>query len=595
MAEQIADRQDLPADVATEVAAALAEPAFASLARAGAPIVVAEGDPARVVHASASALALFAVTDREELTQRLFASDEPGARRLGHLAQAILPGAAARLERLSLRFDLLPETVTFLCRRTPGEKPLFVLAGLGLRVGQSRTVQAPALSAPASSGQEFDVPVSPAAGKQVPLAPALAETAGLDALRADLERRYPGLAPARFLWRADAANIVTEVTPPLADIVGPGCANIVGRNLASAAAALGLDRQGKLAAALQGRATFSGVELDWPIDEAAAAAPVTLGALPTFGGDRAFEGWRGFGVIHLDRLHPAALTAGLPPQVASPPAAETRAADPHPEASPVMAPEFSGVVAPSTSAPEFSGVVVPLRPLVQLRQPPAVVEDRPEEAGKSTVTRDGGDEKVLVTLAPHERNAFREIARTLGARTGDAVLEVPQELPEDRPVEAEALRAESGDAPSPGGNLLDALPIGLLVAHGDSAVFANRLLLDWLGFDDLQRSKRPAGCAPPAPAACSNSRPRSGAPCCCAPLRANPSRWTRAAPKSCGRTRRRNSTRCSARRRWRSNNGSACLRRACASARTRLTRPWRFSTRRPTASSSSTPKALSSD
>ena len=53
--------------VRADVAAALAEPAVASLARAGAPIVVAEGAPPRVIHASAAALALFGVDDAAEL------------------------------------------------------------------------------------------------------------------------------------------------------------------------------------------------------------------------------------------------------------------------------------------------------------------------------------------------------------------------------------------------------------------------------------------------------------------------------------------------------------------------------------------------
>ena len=515
MAEQTADRHDL----AKDLAAALAEPAFASLARAGAPVVVAEGDPgqgvpAQVVHASASALALFAVADRDELSRRLFASDEPGAQRLAHLARVILPGAAARLERLSLRFDSLPETVTFLCRRTPGEKPLFVLAGLGLRAGQGRkrpsAQVSPADNSPAhssnaqgtradthslSQGSAFGV-----ASVTKVSTPAPAENSdGLDALRADLQHRYPGLPPARFLWRSDAGNIVTEVTPPLAEIVGPGCANIVGRDLVEAATALGLDRHGKLAAALLGRATFSGVELDWPIDHAAAAAPVTLGALPAFDRDRGFEGWRGFGVIHLDRLHPAAPSVGLP-LLGQPPLQP-----PHLEPTPA---EKDDAPAPPVIAP-FSGVVVPLRPLAQMRpSAPAETGDgrretgdgRREDAAGQPGAREGEDEKALVTLAPHERNAFREIARTLGARKDAVPTEASREGADGKQAEIGALRsgetapdAKLVDANLLDANLLDALPIGLLVAHGDSAVFANRLLLDWLGFVDVAALEKAGG------------------------------------------------------------------------------------------------------
>src|SRR5208283_3406937 len=120
MVDEIANNWTRP-----DVAAALAEPAFASLARAGAPIAIAEGEPARVIEANGAALALFSVADCDGLTQRLFGADEPATRRLAHLARTILPGAAARVERVTLGFDLLPETVTFLCRRTPGANPLF--------------------------------------------------------------------------------------------------------------------------------------------------------------------------------------------------------------------------------------------------------------------------------------------------------------------------------------------------------------------------------------------------------------------------------------------------------------------------------------
>ncbi len=398
MVDEIANRQPR-----ADVAAALAEPAFASLARAGAPVVVAEGEPARVVHANAAALALFAVADCGALAERLFASDEPGARRLAHLARVILPGAAARLERLSLRFDLLPETVTFLCRRTPGDDPLFVLAGLGLRVGQPRAQAQDSAQAQASAPPREKPPASPA---RPPVAPK-----GFDALRGDLERRRPGLAPARFLWRTDAANVVTEVTPPLAEIVGVGCADLVGRDLIAAAEALGLDPRRRLAAVLRGRATFSGVELDWPIEAAAASAPVTLGGLPTFGRDRVFEGWRGFGVIHLDGLHEA-------PSVVAP-FAEKALAAPAQTAPDQSMPDQS---MPSKGAPEYSGVVVPLRPLAQLRpappHEPAESKSQPDETKKPASAREGDEDSVprhpgaaraqrLSRDRPHARRARR--------------------------------------------------------------------------------------------------------------------------------------------------------------------------------------------
>jgi PAS domain S-box-containing protein len=473
MVDEIANRR-----MRADVTAALAEAAFASLARAGAPLVVAEGEPARVIYANGAALSLFAAADSDDLSHRLFGSDEPAALRLAHLARLLLPGAAARLERLSLRFDLLPETVTFLCRRTRGVNPLFVLAGLGLRAGQPRARMQPPAEAPPpafapdslrlSAPEIFARPASaPVPGPRLDFK---AATDGLVALRAELEPRFPGLPPLRFLWRTDAAHIVTDVTPPLANVFGPGCADLVGRDLVAAAGALGLDPRGELTQALHGRATFSRIEVDWPFENAAAAAPVTLGALPVFGCGHDFEGWRGFGVIYLDRLYEA-------PRIA-PPFGEA----------PQVAPA-------SVAAPEFSGVVVPLRPLAPAQvQPP--------------LARENEEDSVLVALAPHERNAFREIARTLGARgEANGSFAIPSEPVRD--LAEKARPAEKPELPSAGPeNWFDVMPFGLLVLRGGEAVFASRTLLAWLGFADLAAFAEAGGLR----AACRNALPEGSAP-----------------------------------------------------------------------------------
>ena len=161
--------------------------------------------------------------------------------------------------------------------------------------------------------------------------PALVEAAAVEAsaefaqaesflaFKAELEQRFPGLPPARFLWRTDADLVVTEITPPLSEIVGSGCADLVGRDFTEAVRALGLELRGDLAQALQSRATFSRMDVNWPVENVAAVAPVTLGGLPAYDRGQAFEGWRGFGVIHLDSLTEAPIfTATLPAAIAQP-------------------------------------------------------------------------------------------------------------------------------------------------------------------------------------------------------------------------------------------------------------------------------------
>ena len=443
-----------------DVAAALAEPALASLVRAGAPVIVAEGDPPRVIDANGAALALLSARDAEELTSLLFDADAPGARRLAELARVIPPGAPARLERVRLDHKALGgAAATLLCRRTAGEPPLFILAGLAMRASHVRPRQG---RAPASA-QAAEPGAVDASGALEPPSP------GLRDLRMRLEARFPGLAPARFLWRTDERNVVVQITPPLAEIVGRGCADLVGRDLIEAATALGLDPRGELAEALGARLTFSRVDVDWPVDQAGAVAPTTLGGLPAFGAEGDFAGWRGFGVIHLDRLRAAPLVSGpFTDDVDGIGGAVEMAAETPPALS------------------DFSGVVVPLRPNGGGRPAPVEAGASAEPPSVARARDAGEDDAALVALAPHERSAFREIARALGGRgtTAGAILST-----ERHEVAPHGEADGAGDAPNHDqafvDSFADALPVGVVAANGEELLFANRAALDWLNHPDL--------------------------------------------------------------------------------------------------------------
>lgn len=156
-----------------------------------------------------------------------------------------------------------------------------------------------------------------------------------------------------------------------------------------------------------------------------------------------------------------------------------------------------------------------------------------------------GQDSKRPQLSPGERNAFREIARALGARTGDPIpadqggprppdsLPPPAEQaapgvplsPPVAPVATDPLDGgdgvpetrspdTAGDAPArafvdsgtpfgplpsafgaataAGGPdqgadlaaLLDKMPTGLIIHRGNAVLFANRTLLDWIGFPD---------------------------------------------------------------------------------------------------------------
>ncbi|WP_374547484.1 PAS domain-containing sensor histidine kinase, partial [Rhodoblastus sp.] len=150
-----------------------------------------------------------------------------------------------------------------------------------------------------------------------------------------------------------------------------------------------------------------------------------------------------------------------------------------------------------TVQPDFSGVVVPLRPLTQPSSLPNLVAPSVATSGLSTAGRaapraepeaavaGGGEEgeEALVALSPHERSAFREIARALGARgpTGPAEGAADQAGAPDAPL----LAPELERAPVVDAGLFEALPAGVVVLGGGEPLYANRLALDWLGHADL--------------------------------------------------------------------------------------------------------------
>ncbi|WP_300467519.1 ATP-binding protein [Breoghania sp.] len=125
----------------------------------------------------------------------------------------------------------------------------------------------------------------------VPDETADAETPAIPAFEFDNDGR-----PVRFVWQMNVEQVFTGVSPELAQVIGPEAADTVGRNWADVAEQLNLDPEGRVAAALVRRDTWSGVTVEWPVSDNPLAVPVDLAALPAFDRFRQFKGYRGFGV-----------------------------------------------------------------------------------------------------------------------------------------------------------------------------------------------------------------------------------------------------------------------------------------------------------
>ena len=392
------------------------------------PFLVAAPDGAtdRIVAASQTMLTLFAAADFAALTARLFASTDTGAERIAEQARCLALDSAPRLERLSFALQPETETITVLSRRIAdaAHGSLYVAAMLGVGVLLARRQ---AESAPA--------PESPPV-----------RTLQLDEVRQLLGARIGARTNVRFLWRTDAADKVTEITPPLADVVGTEAADILGRDFGDVAKYLDREPDGPLARAFARHETFSGVEVLWPIAGAAAAVPVGLGGLPAFDRERHFDGYRGFGVIHVDRLAASEPREFLVPEI------ETA-----PEPAPSAAPE------PLASSPELAAA-----PAVADEAPPPPPALEPVAIAAEPVEED--DEGLL---SQDEATAFRAIGDVLADEVPP-----PPAAGESQPVASLPILDANAAA------ILDRLLLGILVSRDNIAIYANRTLLDLLGFAD---------------------------------------------------------------------------------------------------------------
>ena len=313
--------------------------------------------------------------------------------------------------------------------------------------------------------------------------------------------------PLRFIWQMDAEGRFTLGSDEFSRALGPRTATALGRPWREIAGTLGLDPEGKIARAIGSRETWSAITIDWPADDSNQGLAVEMSGYPLFDRDRAFQGYRGFGVCRnvarLNELMAARRSAGTvsaakaPPKQPEQPKAAAPVAPPAPPLAPPASPTITtGEKAPPAERPALS-VVPPSKNVVPFRSS-APADKTPG-------------------LSPVERRAFHEIARQLSSRLGIAGIESPP--PPDNaatpspsePAAAEWTVKREPDA-SPGGadehdstakpagiaaddepTILDRLPVGVLLYRHDQLIHANRTFLDWTGYRDLAALARAGG------------------------------------------------------------------------------------------------------
>ncbi len=469
------------------------DPGLASFVGDHAALIVMSGDGREVVHANAAGQAL-AEAGFSPLT----------ARRLVALAEGLAPLGGVRLERLDMvgTSGLIP--VTCACRRLR-----LVDGSIVLLVAVQRVpgLMHPALPAVAAAG---NVPAPASASLLAPEAePAMSPANSVPAQKA---------GKVRFLWEVEPDGRFRMLSAEVDALFGTGrAAAMIGRRWQEITGDLVHDGEGAVAAALAGGKTWSGVTSLWRIGSSDDGLPVTLSGLPLSDQQRQLTGWRGFGVALPGEVAHFPKSTGLETDPAAPEAADELAGEPLPASPVAEEPERQALVATLPAAP------VP-KPVSN------VVHIRPAETPPG--------------LTHSERNAFREIAKALGARLEgdeDSAQTTPREAADSRSAEkpaaesldtaigkaeplAEPLASQSAEAPlqneavQPAGSerapelpleavtaaaevarlvplqaasdgvfaaLLDKLPIGVLVLRSERMIYANKTLLDLLDHDSL--------------------------------------------------------------------------------------------------------------
>jgi PAS domain S-box-containing protein len=334
----------------------------------------------------------------------------------------------------------------------------------------------PARSQPPPSEIHMDEvasPIEPAEARES-AAPADAAERAVEVASESEPRRHH---PLRFVWQIDTDGRFTLGATDFAEAMGVQTVGQIGRTWNEVAAELGLDPDQRVERAIASRETWSGVTVAWPVEGSEARLAVELSGLPVFDRDRTFRGYRGFGVCRDVARLAAAIAARSAAAAASAALSDAAAGS-----SALDVREPSGTQ-PSDTRPQLT--LVPAAKNVVPFRSAAANERRP-------------------ALSAVERTAFREIGQALISGLPDNAEEPAatnaQPLASGEPAgfcDDDAAVVPSAFAPGcapaaagaatvgPESIALDRLPIGVLVYRGSRLIHANRVLLDWTGYEDL--------------------------------------------------------------------------------------------------------------
>ena len=453
--------------------------------------------------------------------------------RLRLLAGGLASPTALRLERLRLGASLAG-LVTCGCKRVEtGSGPALAV---GVTASELRRL---GITVPKQEPRTLAAPGTAPANVAAP--------AATEAATAAESSRQPRRANLRFLWESDLDGTLVSLSQDFAALVGePAARATQGRSWSALLASDVVDLDGDLAMRLATSSTWSNRAVLWRV-RPGEGARVELSGFPLFDGERNPAGFRGFGLARSpldeafpEREAPKEEAAAVTPEVATedteiarsvvteepsaerteddlvvadPVEAATRddqGEEPTEPAAPVEAgdadvePAASNEATPAADTEADDELPAASAPPPAVEAPPANVV--PLRNGHLAAVRPVLEpSKTLLSSA--ERSAFREIAKALGARiAGEEDEPGGPRLPAATPLRvrdkdkgdtkaeptASATTTAAPPAPEPRlrvanahAEILDRLPIAVLVNRDETALYANRTLLDLLDYADL--------------------------------------------------------------------------------------------------------------
>jgi PAS domain S-box-containing protein len=375
-------------------------------------------------------------------------------------------------------------------------------------------------------GSEFEEPQVPAetaaesgrqSGATVSVPPSNAE----QQTRAEPRTPQPRRHPLRFMWQMDTRSRFSLGSDAFTRLIGVDTAASFGRPWQEIADVFALDPDGLVMKAIATREAWSGITLNWPVDDGS-RLPVELSGLPIHEAAGRFIGYRGFGVCRdledLTRLE----TMRSQEFFNDPPSADMMS----PEIGPAFAGTLSAPAPPVHRHPDLTASAEPqptdadpTQPTeldTPVETPQELTKEMPLASSPNVVPFRPLGETRSPALTPVENSAFNELARQLSARLeGEAAAGPDTTESSEPPLSLAASPAEADGQPSPPAApaatwlaepepparadskrdraLLDLLPTGVMIYRLDRLLYANHAFLERMGYPNLHALEQAGG------------------------------------------------------------------------------------------------------